>query len=233
MDWRLARSLIQLRSELDTLYPKRDRSSDGSIGDAAHASRASDHNPWVKDRHGQPIVTAVDIDRDIAPNFRSRDLAEWLRQRRDPRIKYVISNSQMYSSYSNNVRKAWEWGKYTGSNAHKEHMHISVMDVESLYDAQRPWGIGTIAVGAHPVPPVVPAPIHKPEPPAPVPQSKPTLRLGSAGSDVKYLQRMLGNLEVDGDFGPNTRNRVVAFQKRVGLDPTGVVDRPTWIALEE
>ena len=229
MDWRLARSLIQLRSELDTLYPKRDRTSDGSIGDAAHASRTSDHNPWVKDHNGQPIVTAVDIDRDIAPDFRSRDLAEWLRQRKDSRIKYVISNAKMYSSYSNNVRKAWEWGKYTGSNAHKEHMHISVMDVESLYDAQRPWGLGTIRPGAGPKP----APPHTPEPQVQITQGRPTLRLGSAGSDVKYLQRMLGNLEVDGDFGPATKARVIAFQKRAGLDQTGVVDHPTWVSLEE
>jgi len=230
MDWRLAKSLIQLRAELDTLYPKRDRSSDGSIGDAAHASRASDHNPWVKDHHGQPIVTAVDIDRDIAPNFRSRDLAEWLRLRRDPRIKYVISNAQMYSSYPNNARKAWEWGKYTGSNAHKEHMHISVLDKESLFDGQAPWGIATIK--GQPIPDV--APPHKPAPlaTAPNPRVRATLRLGSAGEDVKYLQRMLGKIAVDGDFGPATRGGVIAFQRRVGIDPSGVVDQPTWAALE-
>ncbi len=230
MDWRLAKSLIQLRAELDTLYPKRDRESDGSIGDAAHASRTSDHNPWVHDHNGQPIVTAIDVDKDITTDFHSRDLAEWLRQRRDPRIKYVISNAQMYSSYGNNSRNAWEWGAYTGSNAHREHMHISVLDKEPLFDSQTPWGLIAIKSKKDPLPaePVKPAP-----PAAPIqPGVRATLRLGSAGEDVKYLQRMLGKLDVDGDFGPNTRKSVVAFQKRAGIDPSGVVDQPTWAALE-
>lgn len=230
MDWRLAKSLIQLRAELDTIYPKRDRSSDGSIGDAAHASRTSDHNPWVHDHNEQPIVTAIDIDKDIGPGFVSRDLAEWLRQRRDPRIKYAISNGQMFSSYGNNARKAWEWGVYTGSNAHKEHMHLSVLDREPLFDSQTPWNIISIKSKqpTQPAEPVKPAP-----PAAPIqPGVRATLRLGSAGEDVKYLQRMLGKLSVDGDFGPNTRNSVKAFQKRAGIDQSGVVDQPTWAALE-
>lgn len=231
MAWRLAKSLIQLRAELDTLYPKRDRTSDGSIGDAAHASRDSDHNPWIKDHHGQPVVTAIDVDRDISKTFRSRDLAEWLRLRRDPRIKYVISNAQMYSSYPKGLRKAWEWGPYGGPNAHKEHMHISVSEKESAFDSQVPWGIATIKTTPEPevAPPLKPAPLAT----APNPRVRSTLRLGSAGEDVKYLQRMLGKLDVDGDFGPATRKAVIAFQKRVGIDQSGVVDQPTWAALEE
>jgi hypothetical protein len=41
----LAPSLVALRAELDAKWPRRDRSSDGWIGDAAHSSRASQHNP--------------------------------------------------------------------------------------------------------------------------------------------------------------------------------------------
>lgn len=129
MNWRLAGSLIQMRSELDTLFPKRDRTSDGAIGDAKHASRSSDHNPWVVDAKGYPVVTAIDVDRDITQGITSRNLAEFLRQRQDPRIKYVISNAQMFSSYANGQRKTWEWGPYTGTNAHKEHMHLSLIHI--------------------------------------------------------------------------------------------------------
>lgn len=236
MNWRLAKTLVSMRAELDTINPARDRSSDGSIGDAAHASRSSDHNPWVKDRTGQPIVTAIDVDRDIAPGFTSRDLAEWLRLRRDPRVKYVISRGQMFSSYANNSRKAWEWGPYTGSNSHTEHMHISVLDKETLFDSQKPWGL--VGAVANPNPP--PAPPHVALPlPIPTPGVRQTLRLGSAGPDVAYLQRMLGapagyvGKWDDGDFGPKTRDAVKAFQQRAGIDQSGVVDQPTWAALEE
>lgn len=236
MDWRLANSLVQFRSELDTSYPHRDRTSDGSIGDLKHQQTNSDHNPRIKDHRGQPIVAAIDIDRDIALGFTSRDLAERLRIRRDQRIKYVISKGQMFASYANESRKAWEWGPYTGTNSHTEHMHISVAAVESLFDSVTPWGIATAL--AIPVPTIAPPPKLIVVPPLAAPPvtvalgGHPTLRLGSAGEDVRYLQRMLGRLNDDGDFGPKTRDRVRSFQGRAGLDQTGIMDPTTWAALE-
>ena len=44
MAWRVARSLDVLLGQLNALAPERSKASDGSIGDAAHASRSSDHN---------------------------------------------------------------------------------------------------------------------------------------------------------------------------------------------
>ncbi len=43
MSWRLAKSLVSLRNELNTAYGGRSKVSDGSIGDLAHSSRVSDH----------------------------------------------------------------------------------------------------------------------------------------------------------------------------------------------
>jgi hypothetical protein len=59
----------------------------------------------------------------------------------------------------------------------------------------------------------------------------PTLRQGSSGNDVAYLQKLLGIAPQDGKFGPNTLKAVVAFQKSKGLTPDGVVGRNTWTAL--
>ncbi len=69
------------------------------------------------------------------------------------------------------------------------------------------------------------------------PQSKPVLRLGSQGPDVKRLQEMLIQvgypaLKVDGSFGPITANVVMQFQRRAGLQPDTVVGKYTWAALE-
>lgn len=63
-----------------------------------------------------------------------------------------------------------------------------------------------------------------------------TLRNGSTGSLVQLLQFVLStnygySLEIDGVFGAQTRNAVVAFQKENGLAPDGVVGPNTWRTL--
>ncbi len=42
---RLSKAAEQLRSEINAKYPKRDKRSDGWIGDTSHNARKSDHNP--------------------------------------------------------------------------------------------------------------------------------------------------------------------------------------------
>lgn len=71
----------------------------------------------------------------------------------------------------------------------------------------------------------------------PVPEpTKPTLRTGSRGEDVRILQenlRQLGFLNdtADGIFGTNTNAAVRSFQKAQGLSVDGVVGAGTWAAL--
>lgn len=60
-----------------------------------------------------------------------------------------------------------------------------------------------------------------------------TLRFGSRGAHVEYLQLALQragyrDLAVDGIFGARTRDAVRDFQQRNGLFPDGVVGRLTW-----
>lgn len=64
------------------------------------------------------------------------------------------------------------------------------------------------------------------------------LRPGKTGLLVEALQRTLNEraepspeLAVDGDFGPNTEQAVMNFQKQTSLPETGIVDRATWEAL--
>ena len=74
--------------------------------------------------------------------------------------------------------------------------------------------------------------------PWPIPRplrTRPTLRLGSEGVHVTYLQRRLRAHKfmtvVDGDFGPHTDRMVRAFQKAKRLEVDGVVGRFTWAKL--
>lgn len=58
----------------------------------------------------------------------------------------------------------------------------------------------------------------------------PTLRRGSSGPSVVWLQQQL-HIPADGSFGPGTERAVKAFQAQHGLDPDGVVGTSTWNAL--
>lgn len=63
-----------------------------------------------------------------------------------------------------------------------------------------------------------------------------TLRVGSRGAEVKYLQKLLTNagyaVKTDGVFGANTEAAVIAFQAANGLAADGIVGAQTWEALE-
>jgi|SRR5690625_4077980 len=138
MSWRVAQSLDQLLAQINAAYPNRSRRSDGSIGDAAHASRSSDHNPWVR-RRGVGIVTARDFTHDPTNGFNSWTFADRLRQEcaagRERRVKYIISNRRIASG----TRGAWRWRHYSGSNPHSMHVHVSVSSEHSRYDDASPW----------------------------------------------------------------------------------------------
>ena len=63
-----------------------------------------------------------------------------------------------------------------------------------------------------------------------VQDERPVLRQGAVGTDVKLVQAALG-INDDGRFGPITRRKVAAFQRKNGLLPDGVVGGQTWAAL--
>lgn len=133
-DWRLAESLVVLRAQINSKWPNRNKASDGTIGDARHASQNSDHNAWIKDKNGQPVVTAFDVTHDPANGVDCTVLAGEVIT--DPRVKYVIWDGRIW-----NITVASKWRKYTGSNPHTKHMHISVSKEQDLYDNKKPWGI--------------------------------------------------------------------------------------------
>lgn len=138
MAWRLAKALETLRAQINVMFPGREKDSDGTIGDAAHASRDSDHNPWVMDGK-TGVVTAMDITCDASDGADTEALAETLRLQRDPRVKYVIYDRRMFSAYPARGKAAWQWRPYTGKNPHIKHFHISVQPGKALYDSTVPW----------------------------------------------------------------------------------------------
>ena len=138
--WRLARAITALREEVNRQAPNRSKASDGTIGDAAHRSRDSDHNPWIEDGN-TGVVSAVDITHDAAGGCSAETLAQSLQSGRDPRVKYVIWNRRIMSSYAQGGTAPWVWRSYSGSNPHTKHVHISLNADKSDYDSTAPWRI--------------------------------------------------------------------------------------------
>jgi hypothetical protein len=138
--WRVAESLKHLKRQMDAKAPGRRRDSDGTIGDAAHATRNSDHNPWVLDG-SKGVVTAMDITHDPAGGCDAGALAESIRASRDSRMKYIIWNRRIMSATAVREVPAWEWRPYSGSNPHTKHMHISVKPDKAAYDSMADWRV--------------------------------------------------------------------------------------------
>ena len=138
--WRVAKALLALRRQVDTRSPRRSKASDGAIGDAAHATRNSDHNPWVRDG-GMGVVTAMDITHDPAGGCDADRLAKAFVSSQDRRVKYVIWNRQIANSSAIGGSPAWTWRPYRGSNPHNRHVHISVKPEKASYDDEAAWQI--------------------------------------------------------------------------------------------
>jgi hypothetical protein len=121
---RLVAGGVTLRNQVNKRWPKRDKRSDGWIGDKAHAGRQSDHNP---DARG--LVHALDIDADLDPKDpgAAQRLANQIVAYAASdipganRIKYVVFRNAIASgSYANSM---WTWRK--GNYGHEHHIHVS------------------------------------------------------------------------------------------------------------
>jgi hypothetical protein len=215
MSWKLAQSLDMLRDQIDAAAPSRRKSSDGTIGDAAHSSRSSDHNPDRSD-----TVRALDITHDPANGVDAGLIAETLVASKDPRISYIIWNKRIVSP----TKSPWKWRRYDGKNPHTMHIHISTVKDDALAHNRNPWQLPGV-LGSFYNPPTV-LPNEKV-------LDKPLIVYGMEGDDVREIQEILGftGSDLDGDFGPKTKKAVQKFQRQQGLNPDGRVGQYTWAAL--
>lgn len=138
--WRPGAALLVFRDQINKVAPNRKKGHDGIIGDPAHASRVSDHNPWIIES-GVGIVSAIDITDDPAGGCKVDAIVEKLRAAKDARIKFVIWKKRIFNSQEVNAAAAWSWRPYKGSNPHSLHMHMSVKAEKPAYDSKAPWPI--------------------------------------------------------------------------------------------
>ncbi|GEP38904.1 hypothetical protein NPS01_25670 [Nocardioides psychrotolerans] len=137
MSWRTAYSLDELLDAINAAAPDRSKAADGSIGDTAHSSRTSDHNP-----NPAGVVRARDFTHDPAGGFDAHAFAEDIRQlgiAGHPALgpgAYVISRGRIASA-----TYGWDWRDYDGSNPHDHHTHVSVATAAAGYDSNALWGV--------------------------------------------------------------------------------------------
>ena len=202
---------LQALRDATARWPNRDRSSDGIMGDTAHQQRHSDHNDG----------NAFDLTHDPAHGVDCGVLSRLVIN--DNRVTYVISNRQIY----NRARVAEGWRPYTGLNPHNRHMHVSIRAASrddlspwpwSASAANRPFTSKQPILGGH-------APSYPGTP----------LRQGSQGTHIRTIQQRLKDLgyaiTIDGNFGPGTREVIVAFQRKKNLLADGMVGPKTWAGL--
>jgi hypothetical protein len=138
LNWRPAASLLMLRDQINALASKRSTADDGFVGDASHAKRTSDHNPWIQDGQAY-VVSAFDVTHDPNGGCDAGHIAESLAQSKDKRTKYLIWKGRIANSEKIGSSPAWTWRQYNGPNRHEHHIHISVLPVKSLYDDVSAW----------------------------------------------------------------------------------------------
>jgi len=120
--WRAAESVKVLLSEVNALYPGRDKRTDGVI--SGYPGSVSSHQV-----NSAGVVCAVDITVGDYPNgitpAQAAVLAESIRHELKvaPRgiYAYVIYNQRMARSTHD-----WEWEPYKGTSPHTDHIHVSV-----------------------------------------------------------------------------------------------------------
>jgi hypothetical protein len=143
--WVLVPCLVKLRDEFNIIAPGRDKASDGSVGDPAHASTTSDHNPDetgkvpIRDADTVNEVHAIDVDEDLRTAGLSMEgvvqfLLARCRSGAENRLRYIIFNRRIWEATG-----GWRQEAYAGANPHTEHAHFSASYVSALEASTASW----------------------------------------------------------------------------------------------
>ncbi|WP_420733187.1 peptidoglycan-binding domain-containing protein [Brevibacterium luteolum] len=204
MSWHLAPALDQLRAEVNALWPNRSKASDGTIGDPAHSSRTSDHNP-----NARGSVNAIDI---TASGINVQKLIN--AAKKHPSVRYIIHNRKIMNRDIGNFAPR----PYRGSNPHTAHVHISLYQSRAAEQRKQSWGLANAKGGGG----SSGGSTYKS-----VTGSTPLVKLYHKGEPVRRIQSAVG-VKVDGYYGPDTVKAVKAFQKKHDLSADGIVGPKTW-----
>jgi hypothetical protein len=196
MTWTVVPNLNELKDQLNSRFPNRDKTTDGTIGDLPHQESTSSHNPdltgnaeW-KDGDAKDEVRARDVDKDLNDSHGVtmeqvvQRIIEKARAGKLPWLRYVVYNGRIWHKRDNYVTRI-----YTGSNQHTDHTHLnSDFTQEADEVTGTNWYLSDLGISNTP-------------PPVDTTQS----------------------LKVDGVLGPKTISK---WQTTVGTPVDGVISTP-------
>jgi hypothetical protein len=232
MAWYLNTALTEWRNDVNPKYPKRSKTSDGTIGDRAHAASVSEHNP---DFDGS--VDAWDMDVNLfGSSVPTGTLAERAEIESLIRIFQADPRSELWiwDGYIASRSDGWRRRRYYGANAHDHHVHWQSRFIYEKRAGDWITEDGDRVTPAQPVASIKPVrdAINRDEVVKLI-TKLPGLSIGTRHPTVKRIQ-VVGNLfvpqdtKVDGVFGADTARVVKAMQVKAGIRDTGVVDVATW-----
>jgi len=147
---RVAGAVLEFHAELKSTFtraapPATSPNEWGTYGDALH-DPTSDHSPKDFPGWGDDICTAGDFPNRPDLGLDAFAVLDAVRQSRDPRVKYGISNDRMFSSYtSSSGVPPYVWRPYNPTDPrrdkHLTHGHLSVVG-DARADSRAPWQIG-------------------------------------------------------------------------------------------
>lgn len=233
--WYLNRFLTSWRDRANIRFPRRGKSSDGSVGDLRHQAGYSEHNP---DRDGS--VDAWDMDVNVLGSADDTGTPYELKIIEKLKAEFeALPQSQLWihdGQIANRDIRGWRRRPYYGANAHRRHVHwqsrpsqedkpipgAPLVEYDEIVDAINDPG-RTAAKRA---------------PDWPIADSKSFACYQHDAPYYKTVERAQRRLrergwkvKVDGRFGPATEHVIILFQREKGLDPDGRLGPKTWRAL--